>query len=60
MTHHNNSRLKTDMDTRTDICGVHTATARLSDVTLSSSDPTDMLGSKMAPAGSIKDTVKLS
>lgn len=60
MTHHNNSRLKTEMGTSRHVCIVRTATARLSDVKMSSSDPTDMLGSKMAPAGSIKDTVKLS
>lgn len=60
MTHHNNSRLKAEIDARRDVCVVHTATARLSDVILSSSGPEDKLGSKMAAAGSIKDAVKLS
>jgi len=39
---------------------IHTATARFNDVNMSSSVPTDMPGSKMAPAGSTKDTVKFS
>lgn len=36
-----------------------TATARLSEVTVSSSGPTDMDGSKMAPKGSTKEAVLL-
>lgn len=36
-----------------------TATARLSEVTVSSSGPTDMDGSKMAPMGSTKEAVLL-
>lgn len=39
---------------------IHTATARFSDVNVSSSVPTDMSGSKMAPYGSTNDTVKFS
>lgn len=35
-----------------------TATTRLRQVTLSSSGPTDMEGSKMAPRGSMKETVE--
>lgn len=39
---------------------IHTATARFREVMLSSSVPTDMEGSKMAPLGSRKETVSFS
>lgn len=68
ITHHINSAWRTRNEKtqsgrqkgREMVVEIHTATARLSVVKLSSSVPTDMPGSKMAPKGSTKDTVKLS
>lgn len=48
-------------DQRGDCCSATlTATIRLRQVTVSSSVPTDIDGSKMAPVGSTKETVMLS